>query len=155
MSKYEANDKFEVSGLKDLEKLLNQKLKEVRIGFWGNKNSREDASSNATVGAVHEFGSKKHPRRSFLRDPINENFNKNLSQSRAFDKDVIAQSIKEKSLNKIMRIIASVAYSTVMEAFTTGNNGKWAPWKGKYKSKTGLILVNDQELRDAIRSEVV
>lgn len=44
----------------------------VTIGVHGDDNARQGASSNAMIGAVHEFGGGNVPERSFLRATVDQ-----------------------------------------------------------------------------------
>lgn len=117
--------------------------------------SNYEVATNAAIGAVHEFGGPKMPQRSFLRVPISQNLQKYLENSGAFGKDELARVIKEASLLPWLKRIATVAETIVHDAFDTGGFGKWAKWKTKgYENNTGQILVDTQQLRNSITSDV-
>ncbi len=129
----------------------------VVVGILHDHESREQSTvTNAQVGAVHEFGSpaKNIPVRSFLRMPITTHFSQALKESKLFKKEELKKIIKEKKLIPWLKRVGITAEKVVREAFDSNGFGTWAPWKGDYKSKTGLILVDTQQLRDSITSEV-
>lgn len=145
-----------IRGLNQILKALKVRPPVARVGILGDKNSRTGKSnSNATVGAAHEFGTSKMPRRSFLREPLTDHLNSEIESSGALDKDVLAQVIKEGTTLPWIKKIALLAEKVVLEGFSTGGYGKWAPWKTPgYVSNTGQILVDTQQLRNSITSEV-
>lgn len=150
-------EKIEIddTNLRALLKALGSPVS-IRIGILGGKNSRSGPSdSNATVGAAHEFGTSSMPRRSFLVDPLQEKLQEYVEKSRVFDDDATAEAIKTRSIKVWLRKLAVLAESVVQDAFSTGGFGKWAPWKNpKYRNNTGQLLINTQQLRNSITSEV-
>ena len=155
MSKVEV--KLDTKNLDYLEKLLKKAKVSISVGILGQKNSRpEDAGSNALIGAVHEFGSaeKNIPERSFLRMPLNNHFFQNL-KSAGLSKLTFNKVIKEKSMMAFAQKIAIVAEATVIKAFDTGGYGEWPAWKNtNYKNNSNMLLVDTQQLRNSISTEV-
>lgn len=160
-------------------KALKDNMSRVRVGVLGDKNTRnnmttsggkslnarsgKDAkinfkkvnfSSNAAIGAIHEFGGAKMPQRSFLRVPISENLGKRMESSGAFDKDTLTNVIKEGSVIPWLKKIAVIAEAIVSDAFATGGFGKWPAWSAGYKNEGNRLLVDTGQLRDAVTSEV-
>jgi phage gpG-like protein len=144
--------------IKPLEHLINSfrgKLPIVRVGILGDT-ARNKGKSNAEVGAAHEFGTSKLPIRSFLRMPLTDYLNKYLDDSGAFDKNSLNKVVKNGSLIPWMEKVAVVAENVVMDAFDTKGFGKWPSWKNpNYMNNTGQVLVDTQQLRNSITSEVV
>jgi len=131
------------------------RLPKVRVGILASTNHRAGTGeSNATIGAIHEFGNSTHPMRSFLRMPLRTRLDKQLKKSGAFDNKTFDQVIKEKSFTVYMKKVGQVAVATILKAFGTNGFGTWAPWKGTYKSRTGDILVDTAALRNSITFEV-
>jgi hypothetical protein len=98
--------------LEDIIKNLKETKSYIKVGILGD-------STEATIGATHEFGSikKKTPARSFLRVPIENH----LAEK--------AQNI-ELDLRKIKSYLSklgTVAAAVVQEAFDTGGDGQWLP----------------------------
>lgn len=152
-----------VKGLEQLVKALKSQPPKTRVGVLGEKVPRTDSNSgkhqpnNAEVGAVHEFGAPARgiPARSFLRVPISENLDKEMENAGALDKDVMADVIRQGTLIPWMRKIAVLAEKIVADAFSSGGFGKWPAWKTPgYTNNTGQILVDTQQLRNSITSEV-
>jgi phage gpG-like protein len=156
----EESDEFNTKGLDALIKALKHPPM-CKIGVLG-KNSRSSSkggvtSSNATIGAVHEFGSVSNniAQRSFLRKPITDKLEKYLEKSQAFDKDTLREVLKKSSFMPIMRKVAVTAEAVVQDAFATGGFGEWPKWKdGGYQNNTGQLLIDTRQLRDSITSEV-
>jgi len=151
------NVKLNADNLDAIIKALKKAEKSnVVVGILGDHNARADGSSNADIGAAHEFGSPaRHlPIRSFLREPLTDHLNEYLKKSNLFDKKEFKKVIKEKSIIPWLKKIGIVAEQVVREAFDSGGFGKWPEWRGNYKSATGNILVDSTQLRDSITSEV-
>lgn len=152
------SDKIEFKGLDRLINVLKKNKVEINVGILGDKDNRssdeKEASSNATIGLVHEFGSfeKNIPMRSFLRMPLSQHLYDKLNASGFFKKE-IEEIIKENGLKGFADKIAIVAENTVKEAFATGGFGEWEPSNMKYK-KVQMTLVETQQLRNSIISEV-
>lgn len=146
--------------LKPLERLLKSlkgNIPEVRVGILGDKDARTkgNAKSNATIGAKHEFGSAEVPQRSFLRVPITEHMQEYLDKSGFFDKDALSKVITNASLIVWVKKIGLIAETIVADGFASGGFGKWAKWRNpNYTNNTGQILVDTQQLRNSISSEV-
>lgn len=147
-----------VKGLDQLLKTLRKKPPTVRLGIIGNKNLRSGKNNpptNAQVGAAHEFGTENIPQRSFLRIPLLDHLDKELEKSGALDKDTLNEIIRTGALIPYLKKVAVLAEGIVMGAFDTGGYGKWAAWKNpNYQNNTGDILVDTQQLRNSITSEV-
>lgn len=153
-----SNDTFELNtkNLDQIMKALKDKMSSARVGILGGKSIRGggNSSTNASIGAVHEFGSEKMPMRSFLRVPITEHLQKELENSGAFSADELAIVVKEASMRPWLVRVAAIAEQIVRDAFDTGGFGKWPRWSKGYQSNTGQILVDTQQLRNSITSEV-
>ncbi len=150
---------FNIQGLEKLLKALKAKPPQARVGILSSGATRGDnnGSSNAEIGAVHEFGAPKRniPPRSFLRVPISENLGKEMEKSGAFDADTISEVLKEGSVIPWLRKIAVLAEGCVSDAFATGGGGKWAPWKrANYTNNANMLLVDTTQLRASVTSEV-
>ena len=146
---------FDAKGLEKLIKAFKGNLPSVRVGVLSGKMSRNGATTNAEVGAAHEFGTSTLPRRSFLRVPISDNLQKYLDASGLLTQKAITQVIKTGTIIPWMKEIGIVAERIVQEGFATGGFGKWAKWKTKgYENNTGQVLIDSQQLRGSITSEV-
>lgn len=143
-----------LKGLDDLIKALKVKPPIIRVGILGSKDQRQGkGTSNATIGAAHEFGTTILPQRSFLRIPLADNLQKQMESSGALDKDVLAQVVKEKTVLPWMQKIAVLAESIVIGAFDSNGYGKWKPSNMDSK-KVKQTLVETGQLRNSITSEV-
>jgi phage gpG-like protein len=143
--------------MKELEKLMKT-LKEdqlrVCVGILGSKSVRSDgAKTNAEIGAVHEFGGKKMPMRSFLRMPITLNLMKDLEGSENFNPSVLKKVMAEGSTKAWLEVIGAAAVGVILDAFDTGGFGKWKK-SNMTRKKNHQTLVETQQLRDAIWYEV-
>jgi len=139
-----------------LEKIMrafkDSKGPSVAIGIMGSS-TRSDGQSNAVVGAAHEFGTSRLPKRSFLREPITENLDKKLYAGGKFSDAEMKQVIREAGLKAWLNRIAILSEQVVQEAFDTAFGGRWKRSNMKYK-KNHQTLVESQQLRNAITSEV-
>lgn len=141
------SDELNTSGLDKLIKMLKGNLPSLKIGIFGD-------SRNAEIGSYHEFGTSKMPKRSFLREPMIDGFEKALENSGAFDKDALKDVMAEKSIKPWLEKAAVVAEGVVAEAFANGGNGNWAPWVKGYENNTGQLLIDTQQLRNSITTKV-
>lgn len=141
----------------NLDRLIRSLAKTpvIRVGILGDKDSRSGAAdSNATVGAAHEFGTSRMPRRSFLLEPLKDQFSKYLEKYNAFDDDTLKEVVKSGSLTIWMKKLAAIAETVVLDAFHNNGFGKWKPWSPGYSNKSGQLLVDTQQLVRSITSEV-
>lgn len=151
------NVKSDVTHIDVIIKVLKEANKnKLVVGILGEHDARINGSSNAEVGAAHEFGSpaRNLPIRSFLRQPLTDHLEEFLEKSGLFNKDAFKKVLKEQKIIPWLKKIGIVCEQVVAEAFNSGGFGKWAPWKGDYQSSTGNILVDSTQLRDSITSEV-
>lgn len=158
-AQFEGEDVVKLDGLEALVKAVKAKPVPARIGILGDKSSRKKGQiTNATVGAAHEFGSLVTglPKRSFLRQPLIDNLQKELDQAGAFSEAEQAEIIKQKSLVPWTKKMAILAENIVKMAFDTGGFGKWPQLKKETLARktTGQILVETTQLRDSITSDV-
>lgn len=167
---------LEVKGLDQLLKALKARPPVARIGILGDnprnkapaevsyetvsrmkvspKGASSHAPTNAEVGAAHEFGTTSLPQRSFLRIPLSDHLEKEMERTGELDKDVLANVVKQGSVLPWLEKIAILGEGIVAGAFESGGYGKWAPWKKGYSNNTGDVLVDTQQLRNSITSEV-
>jgi hypothetical protein len=153
----EDNDAFSFEGknLDNLLKALKDNMKRVRVGILGGKAARTGGTpNNATIGAFHEYGTSKTPQRSFLRVPIAEHLQERLTKAGAFTKEELQEVAKTKSLLPWLKKIGIVAEKIVSDAFATKGFGKWKNHAPGYENNTGQVLVDTQQLRNSITSEV-
>jgi phage gpG-like protein len=158
----DAIQSFNLSGLEQMLKALKVKKAYVKVGILGSTNSRKNneksgaPSSNAEIGAAHEFGTSRIPQRSFLRMPLNEKLDKEIEKSGLNEPRVIGEVIKGATLKPYLDQVAIAAKAVILDAFDTGGFGKWPAWKNpNYENNTGSILVDTKQLRDSIATEVV
>ena len=155
-------------------KAMKNNMSKVRVGILGGKTIRNnfqvdakksinatsgkapkmrfEVETNAAVGALHEFGTSKLPMRSFLRMPISENLQKELEKSQAFGEEALKEVVKIGSFLPWLYDLAALAEKIVSDAFDTGGFGKWD--KTKTENNTGMTLVDTQQLRNSITSDV-
>lgn len=111
------------------------------------------STTNAEIGAKHEFGDGKTPIRSFLRMPLSNYLNSFLENAGAFDEASLKKVIEDKSIKTWMKKIAIVAETVIDAAFDSGGWGTWRPSNMKNK-KVQMTLVETGQLRKSISSEV-
>ncbi len=153
---------FKDRGLKQMLKAFKGHQPVGRIGIIGTEKPREPADgqpikgelpSNATIGAAHEFGTSRLPRRSFLREPLAEQLEKQLKRSGAFKPEVLNEVLQAGDLTPWMLKVMASAESVVGQAFDTGGFGKW-PASDMTRKTNWQTLVETHQLRDAISSDV-
>ena len=145
---------YNVKGLENLLKALKEKPPVARIGVLSD-GGRKDGASNVEIGVKHEFGSDGMPIRSFLRMPISDNMQKYLDESGLIEPVIIDKVLQNGSLKELVSVIGEIGFTIVQDAFHSNGFGKWPPWKTPgYTSRTGLILVDTQQLRDSIQMDV-
>lgn len=158
-------DTFNVMGLDKLLKALHAKPPVTRVGILGSsthyaqlkagQSMPKHVPTNAEVGAAHEFGTTTIKQRSFLRMPVTDGLQKEMESSGLFDYDVIRDVLKEGTVKPWMNKVAICAEACIADAFDTGGNGKWPAWKNSnYSNNAGQLLVDTQQLRNSITSEV-
>lgn len=148
---------FSTKGLDQILKALKGKQPYARIGILGTSAGRTGGSSNAQIGAAHEYGTSSLPMRSFLRMPLTDNLDKRLASAGAFNKDALNRLVKEGSMVAWVEKLAILAEAIVGEAFDSGGFGKWAALNPKTMAskKVKQILLETGQLRSSITSEVV
>lgn len=148
---------YDTKGLDKLLKALKGTQPYVKVGILGSKSSRGGGTTNAEIGAAHEFGTSTIPQRSFIRMPISEVLQKRLETSGAFDKDAMAKVLRTGSVLAWVEKLAVLAESVIGEAFDSAGFGRWPALDPKTMAakKVEQILVETQQLRNSISSEVV
>lgn len=128
----------------------------VEVGILGSKKAKDDEVTVAYYGSVHEFGDPKHniPMRSWLRQPLKENFPKYLQENLANIVKYIMEGRKEETLENL----GQEAKNTVIDAFKThGAHGEWAPNSKKTIARKGVNnpLIDTGALRQSVDYKVV
>lgn len=169
MSDSDAIDTFDIKGLNKILKMLKSDKPPVcRVGILGSRDSRSVVAArlkekglinrgtltNATIGAAHEFGTTKIPRRSFLRVPLTDHLQKQIENSGAFKDDVLKEVVKIGTIKPWLQKIGIIAENIVQAAFDTGGDGRWPAHAQGYTNATGKLLIDTQQLRNSITSEV-
>ena len=146
---------LDTKGVDDLLKAMSD-LPSIKVGVLGPKDRRNvTTDSNATIGLEHEYGLNGKPMRSFLRMPLIKALGPALEKSHAFTRDVLQKVLRDKSIVEWCKKIAIEAEGVIADAFDTGGFGEWPKWKNpNYTNNTGMILVDTQQLRNSITSEV-
>lgn len=143
-------------GIENLQKALTEKLN-AKVGVLGGKNARGDSTTNALVGAVHEFGQpdKNIPSRSFLRFPI-EHEKDIITKSLLKRKQQIEKAIVAGSFEIAYKLLGIAGEGAVQRAFATGGFGQWMPLQPQTirRKGNGTVLVDSAQLRNSISSEV-
>lgn len=147
---------LKMDGLKGILKALGGKAPVARIGILGSSGRKDGKTTNALVGAVHEFGTSAVPMRSFLRMPLTEHLEKGLQKSGAFTEGAVNDVIKQGSMKPWVEKMAIEAVGIVLEAFDTEGFGKWTPLNPKTldHKKVKQTLVETQQLRNSITYDV-
>lgn len=156
---------FSDKGLKNLDALFGSR-RYVKVGVLaGQKNQRDDnTQNNATIGAVHEFGSitKKIPKRSFIRNPLTGMSNR----EEVFEKAVSGFNYGMESGNFVSfwDALGSSLVEKILDAFDQSGPG-WAPLsestiaarKRRHSRKGGgeKPLIDTGQLRRSISYKVI
>lgn len=152
---------LEIKGLEKLLKLVKKKPPTFKIGVLGAgarhpKAGQHGTTTNAVVGAVHEFGAPARgiPQRSFLRIPLIEGLQKEIESAGLFDKKSGDEVVKQGTLLPWLQKLAICAEAVVDDAFENQGPG-WAPWASPtYSNEGNLILTDSGQLRQSITTEV-
>lgn len=146
-------DVLNLRSLENLLKAVKGKMPSVKVGIFSNKNVRDGESTNASVGAAHEYGTENMPKRSFLRMPLAKYLDKEIESSDFFSDKNLKEIIKTKSFVKLGEVIGSIAVKVVDDAFQTGGFGEWKESNMDNK-KVHQTLVETGQLRRSIAYEV-
>lgn len=152
--------------LKKLTQLLKAPF-EARLGILGDQataqrqqttdedgNVIETDKTNADIALEAEFGvrSRGVPKRSFLREPIQEKFDSAVMKA----KKPLTEAMEAMDIKKFYELLGIVGEGVVQEAFDTRGFGKWAP-----NAQMTIILkgsdsplIDSSQLRKAITSDV-
>jgi phage gpG-like protein len=151
-------DRVDVKGLEKLAKALKLPPPKARIGILAGKDARSDGSAgNAEIGAAHEYGAPGQgiPQRSFLRMPLINYLQEQMEKAGLLSELELKEVIKTGTMMPYMRKVATIAEMTVLLAFDSGGFGQWPEWKNpNYTNNTGKLLMDTQQLRNSITSEV-
>lgn len=127
----------------------------VEVGILGNKTNRKGGGmTNADIGFLHEFGTAKMKRRSFLRMPL-------LMKTNQIIKDVMQAGalrlFAEGKIELILKYLGLACESVILDAFDSAGFGEWDPDKvATTKRKKGSTpLIDTGQLRRSITSRVV
>jgi len=147
--------KINTKGIGNLTNALLSNKKAIRVGILGNDNSRNDGLSNATIGAMQEFGSenKKIPARSFLKMPITTK----QEEIGRFAQKSLANSLKNNDIETSLNQIGLFSVGVIQGAFDTKGFGMWspnAPMTIKLK-KSSSPLIDTGELRRSISHDII
>ena len=153
---------------------LQKKLAEVstlraRVGVFEDSDHRTPSqpyhteTSNATLGAIHEFGEFSSsylfnklvhvPERSFLRMPLILRWGDELRRHAAgLGFQLLAGSAKQ-----FLNLVGRLGHSVVDEAFATRRYGSWKELAQitKELKQSDVPLIETGQLRDSIRVKVV
>lgn len=144
---------LDISKLKKIQRSLVKNFV-ANVGVLGSKDGRPNGS-NATIGMLHEFGSAsdKIPRRSFLRDPLEEKFPERLDEIG----QAVFDGITEENVENFFEKLGVMGEEIVQDGFDSAGFGKWEPLKKSTIAKKGFpnILIETTQLRNSITSEVV
>jgi len=128
-----------------MNKLVEQcKTKAViSVGVFADHSPRKEGElTNATLAAIHEYGSPEHhlPARSMLRVPIHDHAQDIIN---VFKGKCEAYLAKGTFLN-LMKLVGIQAEKIVDGAFDSGGYGKWAPLK--YETLLGKLRKGHKDL---------
>lgn len=162
----EGNLSIEFPDFKQIFKPLED-IGHVEVGILGqakktssNKKGKKDVPV-AYYASVHEFGDPQHniPMRSWLRQPLKENFPKYLQEHLADIVKYIMEGRKEEALENL----GQEARNTILKAFEDhGAHGEWPPLsdatiarKTKNGRKGDAPLIDTGDMRRSVDYKVV
>lgn len=129
----------DLKGIENLKERV-RKLRNTAINVGVFAGNYPNGQSIASVGLLHEFGSrtpktftyKEHkitlsgiPQRSWLRMPLKSRRFKVLSDKQFLKSILIIALTSDEDLEKWLNFIGLEAVNTIREAFLTGGFGKW------------------------------
>lgn len=138
--------------LDGLDQLLEkfQGMPDVKIGILNNS-SRPDGMGNAEIGVIHELGLGNNPQRSFLRMPLNTKMPAMVKDQEGF----LSERLVEGGVSAVAETLGRMGVEVVQSAFDSNGFGQWERHSAGYENNTGNVLVDTQQLRRSIESEVV
>mgnify|MGYP004547983203 CR=1 FL=1 len=154
---------LDIKGLNNLLSGLKQELK-VKVGVLGGKEKKrkgeEEAPTLAFVGQIQEFGSvsKKIPKRSFIREPLQKHLKKKVEQNKDKIKKAIFDNVNNKvDVKKAYELLGIIAQSIIQESFHNKNDGKWPRNKPSTIARKGFDnpLIDTGRLSKSITYKVV
>lgn len=152
--------RINTKGIEKLGKALGDEYS-IKVGIMGSKAQQkhnDTTLTNAQIGALNEYGSARReiPRRSFLREPLQEHLATYLKSKKAFSEKEIDQAVKEGTLLDLAKKVGVVAEQVIQEAFATRGFGKWKPNAPSTIARKGSDspLIDTGQLRRSITSKV-
>lgn len=144
---------FEARKLNNFVKALTNKSV-VQVGIFGKANGRRSSEkTNAEIGAQHEFGTEKIPRRSFLRMPIFQMSDEIIKRTGEGALDLLVK-------NEPVALLKQLGFAceiVIDKAFRTRGFGSWkenAPLTIAMKGSSDP-LIDTGQLKRSIDSRVV
>ena len=114
----------------------------------------ETDKTNADIGLEAEFGvrSRGVPKRSFLREPIQEKFHSAVVKAQK----PLTEAMEAMDIKGFYTLLGIVGEGVVQEAFDTRGFGKWAPNAQRTIIMKGSDspLIDSSQLRKSITSDV-
>lgn len=128
----------------------------VKVGVLSRTDARKEGTiNNATLGAIHEFGSIEAgiPARSWLRMPLIQHLPEAI---KVLGADHWRELVEKQGLVGALKELGFLGEMVVDDAFATGGFGQWARLKRATirRKKSAAILIDHGELRQAVTSEV-
>lgn len=149
-----SSDQLDLRNLQKLIKLFGKNPPTARVGILGGGGGRVDGKvTNADIGAKHEFGDEKTPRRSWLQMPIAEKMSEKLDNSGVLSEAGLKRVMNEMKLDIWMRQIGILGEQCILEAFDTGGFGQWKPSDMSMKTNW-QTLVETGQLRRSVTSDI-
>lgn len=146
------NPSLDTRSLQKLIRMLNQPTPYARVGILGG-GTRADGKTNAEIGAKHEFGDEKTPKRSWLQMPITEKMSEKLDNSGVLSEAGLKRIMAEGKLNLWVAQFGILGEQCILEAFDTGGFGQWKPSVMTMKTNW-QTLVETGQLQRSVTSDV-
>ena len=110
----------------------------VNVGIVGAKAKGQHKNTNLTnaeLGAIHEFGKGRQPKRSFLEFPLRLKFNKTSKEFKEIKKKAFILLFKARKPREFFALIGSKALDIIIGAFETNGYGSWKSWSKAYEKQ--------------------
>lgn len=153
--------KLNLTGLKTLQRnLADLKDSRAQVGLFPETAARVAdkgrITENPGLGVIHELGKEEQhiPRRSFLKDPLENHLENEISGINWFD------LIRKHGVVKTLGILGAVGEDIVLRSFVSRGDGKWPALhprtiaRKKRLKRSLAILIETAQMKKAIMSRV-
>lgn len=153
------NDNIQLDGMAKLTRAIkDRRPPHIEIGIIEDSPRKDGESSNAEIGAAHEYGAPQRglPVRSWLRMPLKDHLQEKMEEDQLLNEKSTKEVMKLGTIRPWMEAVKVSAIATVLKAFGNAGWGTWQPWKDpNYTNNTGEILQDTQQLKNSVDAKVV